>query len=247
MGPALLSSRPHSGPRRLDWRRLVLHIAATSASAALAGAILVWPQWVVLDGSRNALAVQQSREHELNDRLANLRLLSGRLRDWKRAERRVLLLAEVANYARQVRATATQEGAVAAAVEVTDRPSSRWRAARISALGLEEAVGDQAGEIQPRAVRIVLRGTFSTIYRTIAALTTDQWIFVPDRWDIAAGETPRTASSTGTPAETGQLHPLRAEVWATVFLAREPETAPVVLPARRAPQLARANFGGNRP
>lgn len=247
MGPSLRSPQPNTETRRLDWRRLVLHIAASCASAALAGAILVWPQWVLLDGSRSALTVQQSREHELNDRLANLRLLTGRLRDWKRSERRVLLLPEVATYARQVRATAAQEGAVAAAVEITDRPCSRWRPARISALGLEEAVGDQAGEIQPRAVRIVLRGTFSSIYRTVAALTTDQWIFVPDRWDIAAGETPAAASSTDTTGEASQRRTLRAELWATVFLAREPETAPVSLPAHRVQQLARANIGGSQP
>ncbi|MBM3457176.1 MAG: hypothetical protein FJX77_01380 [Armatimonadetes bacterium] len=229
---------PASPPRRTlpVLRRLLFHGALAVASCVVAGTILVWPQWVALDGARAALAVQVSREEEITERLTTMRTLLQSLREWKKTERRVLLPEELRSLASLVRTAAAQEGARAAAVEVTDRPSMRWRNMAIPGGGLEDAAGDEAaGEIRPRVVRLVLVGSFDSVYRTVAGLASQQWLWIPDRWDLSV-----QPGAAGTAASGSRS--LRAEVCGTVFVVHEPRpTLGAPAPIR---QLARALVPG---
>ncbi|MGV3722380.1 MAG: hypothetical protein ACO1SX_15845, partial [Actinomycetota bacterium] len=177
-------------------------------------AALVWPQWLALDGARTALAIQQEREQEFEDRLETLRAMNERLRDWQQDGRRVFLRPELTSFGRVVQQVARREGSQVAKVQVTSQPSSRWRS-----VSMRQFAGDDqseaTGEIQPRSVRVVLTGSFDSVYRTVASLTRQQQLFLPERWDIA----PATAG-----ADAGGA--LRAEVWATVFAVQEPEAKP---------------------
>jgi hypothetical protein len=203
------------------------HAVFASAFVALSTAGLVWPQWVALEGSRTALAISATRERDTNERLTQLRLLNERLRAWERSGRRVLLAPELTDLPAQIREIARRSGAAAPVVEVTEQTYSRWRTVSVQGPELDD-VSVPAGEIRPRTVRLVLHGTFDAIFRTVATLGQQQWLFVPDRWDI------NRAAEGGSGAP-----PLRAEIWASVFQVLEPAPNTVTEPGARS--LARAD------
>lgn len=210
-------------PRRGKLARVAFHGSLFLSFAAAAGALLVWPQWLLVEGSRQSLELQMTHEHELQDRLDGLRAVSGRLRDWQANSRRVFVADELDRYPAQVKAVAVHEGAALEAAQVTMRPVPRWRSVSVQSDAWAESDGVSGGEIQPRAVRVVLTGSFSSIYRTVGTLCGQQQLFIPDRWDITpAPAAPAGKSAAGTPT-AGRL---RAEVWATVFLVRQPDDAP---------------------
>lgn len=215
-------SRPRPPRRRPQIGRWLFHSALLVAFVSAAGAILVLPQWMELEGSRAALERQQEREQEATDRLDTLRAMNDRLHDWSNNTRRVLLPQEVPAYPGFVRAAAKREGSRVALVDMRQRPAPRWRSLTVRpSLGPELWAEDDlnnSGEIQPRSVRLVLTGKFDAIYRTVAALCGQQQLFIPDRWDLV----PENAGAGETGAGTG----LRAEIWATVFVVREPEEEP---------------------
>lgn len=202
---------PRKTPRSLRW---LMHGSVLAASFAVGATALVWPQWLAVDGARTALAIQLEREQEFEDRLDTLRAMNERLRDWQQDGRRVFLRQELVGYGNVVKQVAQREGAQVAKVQVTAQPASRWRT-----VSMRQFAGDQqtevAGEIQPRSVRVVLTGSFDGVYRTVAALTRQQQLFLPERWDIAPAAPGADAGGA-----------LRAEVWATVFAVQEPEEKP---------------------
>lgn len=193
----------------------MVHGSLLLASLTVGGVALVWPQWLALDGARTALEIQRAREQEFTERLELLRSMNERLRDWDQDGRRVFLRDELKAYDKVVRQVAAREGARVAKVQVTAQPASRWRSVSLRQLGARGEY-ESAGEIQPRSVRVVMTGDFDSIYRTVASLTRQQQLYLPERWDIAP-------AAPG--AEAGGA--LRAEVWATVFAVHEPEEKPV--------------------
>jgi hypothetical protein len=205
--------RPPSRNRGLA--RFLLHSTLFSAALGVAGVALIWPQWTAVDGARSALAIQEEREQEFADRLDSLRSLNERLRDWQNEGRRVFVQDELRAYARTVKSLAKREGAQVVKVQVAAAHGARWRSVSMQQFA-QDGRAEVAGEIQPRAVRLVLTGTFDGIYRTVANLTQQQQLFIPDRWDIAP-------AAPG--ADAGGM--LRAEVLATVFTVQEPEEKPV--------------------
>ena len=200
----------------VDIKRCLFHGTLMVAFATAGAAMLVWPQRIAADGAQAALELQQGQEEELTQRLGLVRVLNYRLRDWSRESRRVLLRGEGAEFETLVRQVARREGAKVARIRITRRPSPRWRPVSIAPVAVGDDVQD-AGEIQPRTLQIVLTGTFARVYRTIGALCGQQALLIPDRWDIAAMGRP------GVPR--GEI--VRAEVWATLFVARQPDDSPV--------------------
>lgn len=201
--------------RRSRAARWLVNSSLLVLTLAVGGAGLVWPQWLALDGARTALQVQQEREQDFQDRLDSIHTLNSRLHEWENEGRRVYLAEELARYPSLVQAVARREGAQVLKVQVTTQPSGRWRAVTLQQFG-SDGHAEVAGEIQPRTVRVVLTGSFDGVYRTVAALSGQQQLFLPERWDIA----PAAAHS-----EAGGA--LRAEVSATVFTVQEPEDRPV--------------------
>jgi hypothetical protein len=217
---------PAAPKRPLRVRRWVYHAMLFAASAAGGGALLVWPQWIALDGSRNTLQIQQDRERELTDRLETARAMTDRLRLWDREGRRVFLTSEVARYPLMAAALGKREGAAQVKAEVTQASSSRWRAVTLDkSLG---AVDDAAGEIRPQLVRVTARGNFDRVYRTVAGLTQQQQLFIPERWQLV-----------GSPG--GEL---KAEILGTVFVVHQPEDEPVGTPAASVGPVASAAVEG---
>jgi hypothetical protein len=228
---------PGEAPRRVrrSYPRWLLHGALFLAFSSSAGAVLIWPQWLAVDGSRLALQVQQERVQELNERLDVERAMKERLADWQHNTRRVYLRSEMAQYPGLVRDLAKQNGATVAAVQLTETPPARWKSVslQVPVSGKDVAEGTDGGEIQPRAVRILLTGSFDSVYRTLGALAAQRQLFIPDRWDLAPIRGPRGARQ------------LRAEVWASVFVVREPEDGPK-LPAAPVATATRVALEGVR-
>ena len=222
-----------SAAKGRGWVRWLIHGTLLTASFAVAGAALVWPQWTAVDGARAALSVQEDREQEFSDRLESLRALNERLRDWQNDGRRVFVQDELRTYARTVQSVAKREGAQLVKVQVAAAQGGRWRSVSLQQFS-QDGHAEVAGEIQPRAVRVVLTGSFDGIYRTVANLSQQQQLFIPERWDIAP-------AAGG--AEAGGA--LRAEVLATVFTVQEPEEKPVA-PVNTGPVAANVPLEGIR-
>src|SRR5205085_10431960 len=121
-----------------------------------------------------------------------------------------------------IRAVAEHEGARVETAEVTDRPAPRWRSVSIRpSVGADpwaDEEGEGGGEIQARQVHLVLRGPFDRVYKTVATLCGQQQLFIPDQWVLTPLRSAR-ARDEGAGTE------LKAEVWAAVFVVREPEEA----------------------
>jgi hypothetical protein len=219
-------------PRRViggNVKRWLFHGLLASAFAAGGGALLVWPQWIAVEGARTALEIQRERERELSERLDALRAQNNRLRLWEREGRKVFLPEELERYPLLAQAVGKREGVSLIKATVTEASSPRWRAVtleRVSALG---STGP-AGEIRPRAVRVILKGSFDSVYRTVGGLCMQQQLFVPDRWDLA----PQGAPGGG--------RVIRAEVWGTVFVAQEPQDTAPAAPVTATP-VASSSFG----
>lgn len=200
--------------RRKNWNRWLAHASLAAAFGAGGWAILVWPQWIAVDGARAALQLQQEREQEYAERIDNIRAGNDRLRAWDRDGRRVFLADETNRIPVLVRALALRQGTSVAKVQVTNHQGGRWHP-----YGIESTTPNgtpvQSAEIRPRSVRIVLKGNFDALYRTVASLSQQQQLFVPDRWELSAGRDPKSPG--------GELW---AEVWATVFVVNEPEERP---------------------
>jgi hypothetical protein len=200
------------------------------AAAGTAGALLVWPQWLAVEGSRQALLIQQERLEGLEDRLNSLRALTERLREWNQQDRRVMLPEELDAFPAHVRQVGEQSAVRATAVRVTNQSAPRWRSHAVQA-GIWSARDAAAeGEVRPVWVKVVLHGDFDSIYRTVAELSGGTRLFVPDRWDLA-------------PAREADDGELRAEVWGTVFVARPNPVADEAAPAAPA-VLGRASVSG---
>ena len=202
------ASKPAT-PRR-GLRRWVYHTALLTAFAAGGGALLIWPQWVAFDGARSALELHQEREREFSDRLEVARATAGRLRLWEKEGRRVFVADELDRYGVLTQAVAKREGATVVKTEVTEGRPARWRSVTLDRTGVD-AGADSAGEIRPQVVRLVLKGSFDGVFRTVTALTQQQQLFVPDRWTLARG---------GKGASGAELW---AEIWGTVFTVRQPQ------------------------
>lgn len=212
--------------------RIALHLSLGLTFATAGAAFMIWPQWMEMDGAKTALEIQQGRERELNDRLETVRSMQGRLRSWDQEARRVLLPEELSGYNGLVQAVAQREGAQVLGVKVTQRPSPRWRSLSLHAASVVDEEGGAAGEVQPRAVRVVLTGSFNSVYRSISSLCEQQLLFIPDRWTLgpapvapAAGSLRPAALGVAAPAGAGERQ-LRAEIWATVFVVQDPEEKP---------------------
>lgn len=202
-------------PRRNRLTRWLVHGTVFSAALLVGGVGLVWPQWLALDGARAALEVQQEREQDFQDRIDSVHTLNNRLHDWENEGRRVFLPEELTRYGSVVQSVARREGVQVAKFQVKGAPAGRWRSVALQQFG-EDGHAEVAGEIQPRSIRVVLTGSFNGVYRSIAALSQQQQLFLPDQWDLAP------AAANG--AEGGAV---RAEVSATVFTVQEPEDRPV--------------------
>ena len=74
------------------------------------------------------------------------------------------------------------------------RPGKKGKCPKCAALITIPDVVEETEEIQPRAVHLVLHGTFDGIYRTVATLSQQQQLFLPDRWDIAPASRSRSAT-----------------------------------------------------
>lgn len=196
-------------PRRASggFRRWLYHGTLLAACAAGTGALVVWPQWVAVDGARAALELQQEREKELTDRLDAARAAAGRLRLWEKDARRVFLAEELTRYPVLARAIGKREGAAVVKAQVTQARPARWRSLTLDRSGVDSG-GEVAGEIRPQAVRLVLKGPFDGIYRTVSALSQQQQLFLPERWELVS-------QGVGK----GEV---RAEIWATVFVVQQP-------------------------
>jgi hypothetical protein len=204
----------------------MLHGSLFVAFATVGSALLVWPQWTASDGVRNALEIQQEREQALTYRLGRLRETNDRLRQMDVDDNRVFRAGQLKGYPALVRTVARRQKAIVARVQVTPRSHPRWRAVTIPAElwngGPAEAdyvepvrsVREERAGIRPRSVQVVLKGTWPNVYRTIASLSQQDRLFIPDRWELA-------------PYKTKQLpNGVRAEVWATVFEVKVPEERP---------------------
>ena len=195
--------------------RWLFHGSLLVAFTTTAAALLVWPQWVAVDGARTALKAQREQEAVQGGPLPSVHSLNEQLRGWRRGERRVFLEEEVAQYPALVQAMAKREGVkVLAAEQVDDRPA-RWRPASLDPEGAAEDRAILTGEIQPRTIRILLTGSFPKVYRAVASLCQQQQLFVPERWELIPV----------APAEGGEAQ-LKADIRATIFVIREPEEAP---------------------
>ncbi len=203
---------PAKGTPRPAARGLV-HAGLFFAFATVGGTLLIWPQWLAADGSRAALRIQAEREEELSGRLDGLRAMNDRLRAWDQRGRRVFQMDEIRAYPRLVKALATRHGAEAGKVLVTGRPSPRWRGVTVQVNSPDGEMS--AGEIQPREVRLVLKGTFDGVYRTVAALCQQNQLFIPDRWSMVPSAAPAGAAVRG--------ESVRADIVGTVFVAHEPD------------------------
>jgi hypothetical protein len=210
--------------------RLAFHGSLAVAFLAVGATLLVWPQWLAADGSREALELQREREQYLSERLDLVRAMNERLREWKTEGRRIFLPGEVKRYPLLVRAVARQHGTFVARVQVTNRPSARWRPLMVTTdPWLDEDVdpyGDSylpaeatAGGVQSRSVLLVMTGSWNSVYKTVASLSQQQQLFIPERWELAPYNAPG--------AEGKQV---RAAIWATVFVAREPKERPSIAP-----------------
>ena len=195
--------------RRGNAGRWVMHALLALVFAGASGGLLVYPQWVAYQGSQEALAVQQERETELTQRLELTRAVNGRLRAWDANERRVLLLREAKALPKAVAYLAKEAGVTVKAVNVSSRKAPRWQVRRVE----RPVDGEQAfeGEIQPRLVKLVLVGTWDGIYKTMAGLTQQQPLFIPERYSLKAVK------------KVNNQRVLRADVYATVFVADDGE------------------------
>jgi hypothetical protein len=205
------SFRPGPG----GYTRWIFHGTLFTAFATVAGMLLVWPQWTAADSARTALQTQREREQELNEQVDLLRANTQPSLGSKQDGRRVFLAHEVSRYAVIVHALAKQNGVHVDQVRFSNKTSDRWRALAAQRERWDEDQGPVGGEIGPQAVRVVLEGSFENIYRTVAALCQQRQLFIPDRWELA----PKGASAPGA-------SDLRCEIWATIFVAREPVRRP---------------------
>jgi hypothetical protein len=212
--------------------RWLLHGTLLLAFAGAGAALLVWPQWLCLDGSRTALLAQRRHERKVKSELEAARTAEGALPAWKQDSRKLFLAEEMKQVPALVRTVARREQVKVAEVRILSRAGSRW-----SSLGGRPAVwsGEEAGvgaDIGPRTVKLVLVGKFDSIFRTVATLSQQRRFFIPDRWDMA----PR-ADGGGAPGKA-----LRADVLATVFVIQPHDEAPG-MPAASGPVAAAAPLG----
>lgn len=215
--PVIDSLKP--APRGLG-ARLLVHTSLLAVFAAVGGALLVWPQWIAVEGSRAALQIQQEREEGLEARFGTVQAMNDRLRAWNSEERKVFLPAELRTYPDRVRAVADREGAKVLGVRIGGPAAPRWHSLAGAAGMWADAGEARGGEIRPVAVKMSFVGPFDAVYRTVVALGQEGRLVLPDRWQLE----PR-ALPGGAPRQ------VRAEVTAAVFLVREaaePPVAPVV-------------------
>jgi hypothetical protein len=195
--------------RRGNASRWVMHGILALVFAGASGGLLVYPQWLAYEGSRRALSIQQERENELTERLEQTRIVNGMLRDWRQSERRVLLRREAKALPKAVAYLAKDAGVSVKVVQVSTRRAPHWQVRRV-----ERPVDGESSfqaEIQPRLVRMVLLGTWDGIYKTMAGLTQQQPLFIPERYSL-----------TTQRSQNGRRL-LRAVVLATVFVADDGE------------------------
>ena len=203
---ATIPRAPLGSARNPIGRRLALHGAICLGALGLGAVTLVWPQWLILDGSETSLAIQVSRERELSDRLLQVRALNQKLREWRREDRRVLLRNETPLFTSAMKNLAIRNGVRLVDASVSPRPSKGWRAAHLTRVDPDLTSTNEAG-IEPRSIRLVLAGSFAQVFRTIASLPQEQWLLVIDAWDlIPAGKSPQ-----------GRL--VKAAVQGTIFVA----------------------------
>lgn len=199
--------------RRSSASRWAMHLVLALVFAGASGGLLVYPQWLTYKGSQEALAIQQEREDELTQRLEQTRELNGVLREWQQSERRVLLLREAKALPKAVAHLAKDAGVSVKTVQLSSRVAPRWQVRRV-----ERPVDGQSAyqaEIQPRLVRMVLIGTWDGIYKTMAGVTQQQPLFIPERYSLTTHKTVRGRRL------------LRAVIVATVFVADDgEETSP---------------------
>ncbi len=211
---------PAAAPRRPLLTRAAFHGSVAAAFAAVTGVLLVWPRWIALEGSREATAVQRQREAELTERVETERAMLGRQREWSETGRRVLLSRELNQYPEVVRAVAEREGARVLGIRVLEKAHPRWRALAASA-DMWAGDGESAGQVRPITLRFAVVGRFDSVYRVVASLADDQWLFIPDRWELA----PRRVPAAGKPAAARPAAEpeIRADIAATLFALRDSE------------------------
>jgi hypothetical protein len=185
---------------------------------ATGGIAIVWPQWTALDGARAALDLQRQREDLLRTRCETVRAENQRLRRWDQNGRKVFLSEELARYPGLVRAVARRTGVVVESITLSNQTSERWRWLTAQATVWADEQRAETGDIQPQSVKLVLTGSFDQIYRSVAWLSGQQQLFIPDEWELR---------------EEG--NELRLNLRATLFVIHEPadedEAAPMGPPA----------------
>jgi len=205
---SLFKRSPNRTPRPpIQVGRWLFHALLLFAFAASGAALLIWPQWVAVEGARAGLEVQRERQDDLEERIELVRALTGRLRTWQREGRKVFSQDEVARYPALAREIAGRNGARVLAVNVADRATNRWKSVSQQAGVWANADRAGAGDIRPYTVRVVLAGGFAETYRTVGWLSQQQQLFVPDRWEIRP-----------------EKNLLRATIVGTVFVVEEPDT-----------------------
>lgn len=207
-------------PRRRAVGRVLFHLSLLAAFAAAGGSLLVWPQWVLLDGNRTALAIQRDREQELTDRFEHLRALNARLRDWSRHDRKVWLPEEAQALRHQAAAVASQEGARLHDVRISARVSPRWHSLVERGALLASSAAGSSAEVRPSSATFVLSGPFPAVYRAATRLCRSKQLIIPDSWQLA-------------PTKPNRPHEVRLQLTATLFVLREEEDGAAGAPAAR--------------
>jgi hypothetical protein len=204
---------PAVGNGRL--KRWLIHGLLASSFAAAGTALLIWPQWIAVDGTQAALEIQVERERELSERLETIRAGNERLRLWKREGRKVFLHEELARYPLLAEAIGKRGGLTGIKATVSGAKLARW-----SAVVLDQAnASAPAGEIRPVTIHLAMKGSFDNVYRTVAALSQQQQLFIPDRWDLFPE------------GGHGGQKQVRADIWGSVFVVQEPDVNPAAEPA----------------
>lgn len=211
--PAPPLARPTQARNRLRrgsvLARVLFHLAFALSFGVGCGALIVWPQWVAMDGSRSALGIQQARAEELQQRLDTARAMMGRLRLWDDSNRRVFLREEAHQLARLVRSVSARYGLRTERFSLSRRQARRW-----PSLTLESnADGTSGGQVASRSVHMVLTGPFESVFNAVSALCEQQLLFLPERWALFP-----------VSPVPGEAHgDVRVELMATIFVIEEPE------------------------
>lgn len=205
----MTDSSPARRLRAIHPLRWSIHLGALVISLALASTMIVWPRWVEMDALENAIQMQEATGQEIENQIELTRRLVEQQRNWSRHERRVFLSPESSQIPGLARQAARHSGAQLIHAELTNRPSRRWGDVQLEMLQTGGMAQNEA-RIEARLLFLEMEGDFSSLYRSLGMLFSQQQAIVPEKWEI------RRAGGGN----------LRAAISATVFLVTEEESTP---------------------